>query len=326
MFMVALAATVVLALGWVAADWGGRRASTNRVVGEALAESNDLQRRGKYPEALAAARRAEGLAAGGTAKREVSDRAARRRADLELVLRLSEVQLELASSVVVQASAFDHGLGDRRYAEMFLAAGIDVDGLTPEAAAERLRGTSVAVELVAAIDEWADARAAARGHADPGWRHLLQVAQQADSDPWRCRIRGAILSGDTKVLGVLARSDEVAAQPSASLVMLGEALWMGGDRGRAVEVLREAQRRFSADIRVNHRLGFCLEKSGQLDEAARFYTAAVVLRPDSAGARLNLGVTLVKLSRLDQAVAEYREANRLRPDYAEPHTNLGIAL
>jgi hypothetical protein len=52
----------------------------------------------------------------------------------------------------VKDDKFDNALADRRYGEEFRAAELEVDGLTPEAAAERIRATTVAVELAAALD------------------------------------------------------------------------------------------------------------------------------------------------------------------------------
>jgi tetratricopeptide (TPR) repeat protein len=64
----------------------------------------------------------------------------------------------------------------------------------------------------------------------------------------------------------------------------------------------------------------------QWDEAIRYYTAAVALRPENVMAHNNLGIALWQKGRLDEAIAECREAVRLKKDYAEAHCNLGSAL
>jgi len=67
-------------------------------------------------------------------------------------------------------------------------------------------------------------------------------------------------------------------------------------------------------------------KPPQFEEAVRYYTAAIALRPDSAGLRTNLGLALKDQTKLDEAIAQFREAIRLKPDDSHAHNNLGIAL
>ncbi len=62
------------------------------------------------------------------------------------------------------------------------------------------------------------------------------------------------------------------------------------------------------------------------DEAIRFYTAAVALRPDNSMYHNSLGNVLWLRGRQDEAVVEYRTANRLDPKNAHALTNLGNAL
>jgi tetratricopeptide (TPR) repeat protein len=93
--------------------------------------------------------------------------------------------------------------------------------------------------------------------------------------------------------------------------------------------LREAQRRHPNDFWVNEDLCwyFTVIDRSRGEDATRFGAVAVALRPQSAGARLNLGYALEKgMGRLDEAIAEYREAIRINPNFAEAHTNLGRAL
>src|SRR5262249_4737818 len=61
-------------------------------------------------------------------------------------------------------------------------------------------------------------------------------------------------------------------------------------------------------------------------EVVRYLTAAVALRPQSPGARLNLGNALSRKGEAVEAIACYRQAITLDPKYAMAHTNLGIAL
>jgi tetratricopeptide (TPR) repeat protein len=97
---------------------------------------------------------------------------------------------------------------------------------------------------------------------------------------------------------------------------------------RAFGLLRRAQALHPDDFWVNHGLAWCLHYSRppRLEEAVRYYSVAVALRPQSPGARLNLAIALKHMGDLDGAIAQYQEAIHLKADYAEAHFNLGIAL
>jgi tetratricopeptide (TPR) repeat protein len=96
----------------------------------------------------------------------------------------------------------------------------------------------------------------------------------------------------------------------------------------AQALLQQARHGRPEDFWVNHNLARALEaaRPPRWDEAIRFHTAAVALRPQSAGAHHNLGEALHFKGRLDEAIDELQEAIRLKNDYAEAHGNLGTAL
>jgi tetratricopeptide (TPR) repeat protein len=64
------------------------------------------------------------------------------------------------------------------------------------------------------------------------------------------------------------------------------------------------------------------------EEAIRFYTTAVALRPQYPSARANLGLALkeVRPRRLEEAIAEMRQAIQLDPQLSRAHNNLATAL
>ena len=74
--------------------------------------------------------------------------------------------------------------------------------------------------------------------------------------------------------------------------------------------------RSPGDFRINQSLALCPERlqPPRLDEAIRYYSASVALRPQSAGARFNLAMALERKGLLDDAIAEYQESTRLEPD------------
>jgi tetratricopeptide (TPR) repeat protein len=64
----------------------------------------------------------------------------------------------------------------------------------------------------------------------------------------------------------------------------------------------------------------------EVEEGMAHIKEALKLKPDYAGARMNLGTALRTLGRYEEAIVEYQETLRLNPSIPEAHTNLGIAL
>src|SRR5262249_37863038 len=157
-----------------------------------------LQGRSKWPEALEAARRADGFLAGGAGE-SLRGRVREMVKDLEMVLRLEEIWLLRARRGAVAVD--DAPWGDASYSRAFREYGIDVDALEPAEAARRIRARSIRLELAVALDSWADRRqeslATGRGLIWDGWpdqpdharaasdascRRLIAVARAADPD------------------------------------------------------------------------------------------------------------------------------------------------
>jgi serine/threonine-protein kinase len=312
-------------VGWIAGEWTARRTETDRAVTEALDESGKWQQEGRIPEALAAARRADWLANNGGASQALSQRVQARRADLELVADLEEASLQ---KTAVKNEQFDGQLKDRLYAEAFRNARLDFDALSEEEAAARIRASSVAVELAAALDEWAWTREATPGRANLSNTHLRRVARAADPDGLRDRLRDSLERKDPQALLHLAQSEEVLQLPRLDVLLLGNVLQSTGQFEHAEVLLRKARQQHPEDFWTNHALAWILERAQppRWDEAICYYTAAIAIRPQSPGAHVNLGGALYKKGRLEQAVTEWREAVRLNKDYAAPHNNLGAAL
>jgi tetratricopeptide (TPR) repeat protein len=242
-----------------------------------------------------------------------------------MVAKLEEARLVRSS---VKDGRFDFEGEVRAYAAAFREYGIDVEALDPCEAAQRIGARAIRVELAAALDAWARQRRARPNQDGKTWRDLLAVARAADPDPWRTALRDAVLRGDRQALLDRARADEVAALPPVSRVLLAGHLAKMGGIDEATALLRRAQEQFPGDFWINHSLASYLSRMRppRWGEAIRFYTAAVALRPDSPGARLNLGVALWRKGRLAEALAVYRCLIDRKPDYAEAHCNLGAIL
>src|SRR5579883_881274 len=328
--MAVLLMALVLAgyVAWTRYDRAIRREANQQVILAALKDSQDAQEQRLSAEALSAARRADGLLAGADVDEALRQRVRTRRADLELLDKLENVRLEKMTAI--QDDHYDWKGADDLYGQTFRDAGLDVEALSVEEAGERILRSTVAVELASILDHWARTRQNVRGPEDASWKTLLHVAELADPDTWRTRVREALKRGNRQAVLALACSEEVWYLSPATLVVLGTVLPDEKEYRSQVETcLREAQRRHPNDFWLNYDLSefyFHDMQSPHGEEAYHFAAVAVALRPQSPGAHYNLGVTLHGKGLRDEAIAEYREAIRLKKDYPLARCNLGKAL
>jgi serine/threonine-protein kinase len=368
----ALAAAAVLVLGLVGGGaWYVRQQQIERQAEQAAevkAALDDAERRLDDPQpelAWAALERAEARLAGGGAEalrpRALQLRGAleRRRKDREMLVRLDEARLRRALPGQSGKSLFDNEGADRLYGEAFRWYGVDVERLGPAEAAARLRGSALAAELLDALDDWA--RVVGDGDRKRE-QHLRAAADGLDRDGWRRRLRRAMAARDAAEISRLARGPTPEGLSASAVVLLADALKVARDPARGLKALRAAQRRRPGDFWLAFELAHACYHAGPetREEALRYYTVALALRPASpvsygilGGAlsqehklpeaeavlreglrltpndpelHLGLGEALAAQGKPAEAEAEYREALRLRPDLHDAHTDLGDAL
>src|SRR5262249_30543650 len=287
-----------------------------------LSEAKRHLEREQWNEGLAAVQRARAALDGLWADAGLRQQAEGLGRDLEMVRRLQEARLREAA---IKDGHYDDEAASTAYAEAFDWYGLEVERLKPDVAAKLIRARPIHRHLAAAQDRWAALR---RNPQEGTWRRLVAVARLADPDPWRDRLRD-VLEGkrpvDLKALAGSARAEELTPSTAA---LLGNLSIETAAAERVAEVLLEVRRRHPSDFWVNHELAMCLYtlRPPRLEEAIRYLTAAVALRPDSPGAHVNLGKVLANAGRLDEAIAEYGEAIRLKKDDPVAHNNLGDAL
>jgi tetratricopeptide (TPR) repeat protein len=299
-----------------------KQAETAGAVAAVLKEAKDLQDKEKWPEALAAARRAEALLQLGGGSEALWQQVQELLRDLEMVRRLEEARLKHAGAG--KRELFDRQGAHAAYAEAFRWYGLAVETIDPHEAAEAVRSRSIRLLLAAALDDWAYLQ---RLRGLQGWKQLLAVCRAADPDPWRNRLRNALERNDARALKKLAASAPGDELPPATAVLLAR-LANKTAAEPALAVLKKVRQRHPADFWVNTCMGRVLQglEPPQLEEAIRYYTAALVIRPQSPGAHCNLGSALAEKGRLDEAIAEFREALRLKKDYVSGHNRLGMLL
>jgi serine/threonine protein kinase/Tfp pilus assembly protein PilF len=283
---------------------------------------------GKWAEARAVARRAEALAEGGPVAPGLADRVAdllrelgEEEKDRAMVAELDGIRLRLAE---VKESQFDTSDARPRYSEALRRYGLDVEAVPAEEAARRVRESAIREALLTALDQWAwdEGTDAARAK-------LWAVANGADDNPWRRRLREAMLRKDSARLKELATDPRALEQPALGLALLGDALQGAGLPEEAAVFLRQAQQRHPDDFWINHNLGFVLwykAKQPRAEEALGYFRAALALRPNSPGVHFNLGNALSALDDLPGAAACYRRSLELDPKFFSAVASLGVVL
>jgi tetratricopeptide (TPR) repeat protein len=309
-------------LGWAARDRAVKVEQANQAAMQARADAGRLQREGKWTTALAVARQAQELLARSGCDPALERELAELCRDLKMVATVEEARSR-KSDLDQGRVAFRRAPGE--YARAFRDFGIDVERLEPAEAAERIRARTIAIELAAALDDWALAHWEHDSRID---RRLLAVARSADPDPWRNQVRDALERQDRKALKELTASAEAGRLPVPTLIFLS-LVARHVVPGGGVDLLREGLRRHPDDYWLNHYLGMeCWLGDGpeNLLDAVRYLSVARALRPQSAGAHINLGGALLKARRITEAETVVRRAIQIDDAYPLAWSNLGTVL
>ncbi|HEX4612469.1 MAG TPA: serine/threonine-protein kinase [Urbifossiella sp.] len=204
-----------------------------------------------------------------------------------------------------------------RWAAAFAGYGLAPGTTPPAEAAARVADSPIRPALVAALDGWlARSRSAAV-------RDLLAAA---DPDPFRDEVRGRLAAGDGTGLAALGGRAEWAVQPSGLVQAYGASRAVPPEVARALLLRLAVARRTDFGLLMQlgaTNPGHSVEAAG---DRARWFQAAVALRPGNPTALNGLGLALHDAGDADGAIAAYREAARLDPHFALPHNNVGNAL
>src|SRR5262249_8164947 len=151
-----------------------------------LDEVDRLEQDQKWPEAQAAAKRAEAALAGGEADDATGQRVRDVLRELEFIDRVERIWPDLAISV---EGNYNLRWAVRNYAQAFRDSGVAVEHLPAEAATAALRARPALTACVAtALDHWVIARKRL-GEPEPNWKDLVAVAHGLDPHPLRDRLR-----------------------------------------------------------------------------------------------------------------------------------------
>lgn len=339
---VSILALAALGIGgglWLTHERAVRTEASSREATAAMQEASLLLGRARsapegeltaWAEAAQAAKRAEGV----LARREIRpdlreeiaklvaqintdrDQADARSKDRRTLERLAAIHTDIALDL-------DFERADREYASTFREYGVDVSRLPTTDAGARITASPIAAEMVDALDQWAFVRRVANPKDTSKARELSAIATAADTDPWRARLREALDLEATDKQQALATFQELAASTpqearhGESISRLAYALGHLGDRETEASLLRRAQLAHPEDFWINHDLARSLMGAGKFEEAVRFYSAALTIRPNSEFIRVALGEALRAAGRTEEAAAYPRSRSRL-PDRGRP--------
>jgi len=316
-------------IGWVIRDRQARKTAFGQQIDVALDDAGKAYARGDLEEAETEVRNAEILLGTATVNKAVAFRVHRWRTDLEMVRRLEAIH-ENSLVAMMQSRTKIPGLGntlgderaiaqesDRAYREAFNQYDLPILDLSDQAAAERVNRSPIKVHLVAALDHWAMIKWI---EGSEGSQDLLALAETVDHDPWRERIREALLSGGDEELPKLAEDPEIADSPPLFVKLFAVVLDKAQKRSQAIDFLRLAQQSHPDDYWINEFLSFLLCESGRYQEASGFGRASLALKPDAWWSHGGLARDLSHdrtLRGQKEAEFHFRQAIQLNP--AQPY-------
>jgi tetratricopeptide (TPR) repeat protein len=237
--------------------------------------------------------------------------------DYDLARLLDTVRLDAAG--VVDGTVINMASAGPKYERIFRdRLNLDLRQGQVDTLARQVKASALRYVLAAALDFWADVAT----ETDLVLR-LLEVARQADPDPWRDQVRDIKVWQDLPRLKLLAADVEPKRQTPQILLLLAQRLRGSGSQNAAADLIRKALLHHPTDFWLNVYLTFVIDDPG---EKIGCYRAALALRPDSAPAHGNLGAFLQGRKDLKGAMGCYQKALELDPKYTQAHNNLGTVL
>jgi serine/threonine-protein kinase len=294
------------------AEW----AATERAAEDDLRDMARWLRKSSWPEARAALERARGRL-GDRGSVDLRRRLSQGARDLELAARLEETRLTAFGGI----PGFPAGRPDEQYEEAFREAGLGRVHDDPEGVARRVRASDIRDALVVALDHWSVHGPDLRRR---GW--ALDVARRADPDPtgWRDRARDPAIRSDQAALTEVIRLAKAPDEPVSLLLALDTLL--NRESKERLPYLRRVQQAHPGDFWANITLGVLYTWEKRSAEAARYYQAAVSLRPRTALGRFKLGTALEATGQWEEAAAQFRRAVEIDPTSLFSQYHLAIAL
>jgi serine/threonine-protein kinase len=246
----------------------------------------------------------------------VEDAVAREQAAYDLAKELDDIAVEALASVDSRGSQQRKAMA--KFERVFARQGLDVHQPGTAWFRSAVESSPVRFALIAALDNWA---LLADFVKDPQLPRLLELAREADPDPWRDRFRKPAVWADRDALAKLADEVDVGWQSPTVLVSLGALLRLNGADPSAV--FERALLNHPRDFWLHLRTAFHTKAPGVKSGLAH---AALAVRPGSAFAYHLLAVGLWERGELPAAVVAAKRAIDINPDDGVSYCCLGRAL
>jgi hypothetical protein len=230
---------VVGSTSWVLGEQRARQHESEASVLKAQEEAAPGLREGNPydPALVVAVQRARAQLDSGRLGSELRDQAQQLQRDWEMLARLEEASLRETSGR--KETEFDYAGADELYAQAFKWYDVDVSALKPGDAAQRIRSSAIRTHLVAGLDDWA--RINKRWHR-AAEESLRALADLADANPWRYRLRQAVTQKDRAALERLVEAEGTLSESPGNLGLLAGALRDVGSALVEERLLRQARR------------------------------------------------------------------------------------
>lgn len=212
----------------------------------------------------------------------------------------------------------------------FREYGIDVDTLSKEQVAERIRASDMAARLADGLELWIGTNFhlgdfGERRFTIPQLLEWVNVLYAADPDPFRTELRKLIYTGRPEIekLRALSATCNYATTPPRTLSWLATAFAMGGDSEGGIETFRKAVMLHPDDFMLNFDFAYQLMPAGRHREAVPYLHRCIAIRPNVGGVWRKLGVALREAGEPAEAIGALRESIRLQPGHAATFVDLG---
>ena len=165
---------------------------------------------------------------------------------------------------------------------MFRDYGLDLEKMPPHECGTIIARRPQAVAIAAILNHWAwilpPARAPLKQNRAKSMKSLEPLTPTPSHHP-----ADQVVQPDRSRLVSLAEEKNLADQPAPNIVLLAASLSSLGDFERARAVLQAGWKSHSDDPWINFELGVITDRYhlNRLEEATRYYTAAVATRPRS---------------------------------------------
>ncbi|MFB3065567.1 MAG: tetratricopeptide repeat protein, partial [Planctomycetota bacterium] len=282
----ALLVAVIVGVGGLLYSQGEAAARERKIesqVSSALQQALELEGRGRFSEALAAAEGARNVAQEADPQtrervRTAEARINKKKTDAEAAAKRRANDEKLLAEW--RTSLFGRTWGELYAAAVAVFRKYGIDLADPEAAAARIRASDYHAEFASVVDSLSYALRIEHD-LEGDWRALVRIAKEADPDPLRNRLRDAGVESDVDALRAIMADGEAQNEPAHTQALLGYALYHCGRYRDAIEVLRRTVR-LHPDNDLAHLLLSVVLKTVQpplTQEAARHAAALVALRP-----------------------------------------------